>query len=315
MFLIYGFYGKGNIGDELFKKAFLKLFPNQELKFVSHLVESDINSCQCVIFGGGSFLGGKLSGTPKAVELLFGKKIFYIGVGIESYIDPIHVKLLSHAKLIATRSLDQIDRIKTLCDGTVIFLPDLVYILCSGMYSQDRAKTIFIPNALVLPKNKDPHWKHASWNYFKSEFSQFLDYLIEQGEQIDIMSMCDNPETKDHYAAIEIINLMHYGKQINIFHCDIDLIDYFVAQYQFIITQRFHGIILSQMTQTPYLAISHHDKLLNAQPMQGQCLSYYGVTKNQLIQAFQSRNSQKIDFETNLQDFIHVAELVLQELI
>jgi exopolysaccharide biosynthesis predicted pyruvyltransferase EpsI len=56
-----------------------------------------------------------------------------------------------------------------------------------------------------------------------------------------------------------------------------------ISQYQIVITQRFHGIVLSEMSGVPCIALHHHDKLQDTYSRQSTFLSYYGCYKQKLI--------------------------------
>ena len=126
--LVYGWYNQGNVGDDLFMEAFRHLFPDFQFIF-SEIITSDLLvDVSVVFFGGGSFLIDSPRVTEDALLLLKEKKIFYIGVGTETNIHPVHIDLIKRSCLVATRSMDQIHHLSSLNDK-VIFVPDLVYAL------------------------------------------------------------------------------------------------------------------------------------------------------------------------------------------
>jgi len=298
--LVYGFYNKGSIGDELFVDAFKQLF-NYELIFIDRFTIKNLQQVDSVFIGGGSFLYSNLIIDADAIDILKQKKIFYIGVGPETKIHPIHIGLLSIAKLVAIRSSVNIDYIKTL-NNNVIVMPDLVYYLQPHIQKKiPNNKTIlFLPNIHVVPQNNDPQWKFAAWNYFKSEFSQFLDSLVDAGYSIETFAMCQNSKDNDYWAGTEIMNQMNKRKD-NFFKFmvrDITTLSSIMSKYETIITQRFHGIVLSEMTKTPYLAICHHDKLKYHSPSNGIFLSFYGINKETLMRGFEQ--TKKIKFEQKI---------------
>jgi hypothetical protein len=53
-----------------------------------------------------------------------------------------------------------------------------------------------------------------------------------------------------------------------------------ISKYDAVITQRYHGSILSEIADVPSLTIHHHDKLKN---VSGRTISYYGISKNLLL--------------------------------
>ena len=76
--IVYGWYGQGNIGDELFADAFRNLFPDFNFTFVTKLNESILQKSDVVFFGGGSFLYAKPNISAADLEILKTKQIFNI---------------------------------------------------------------------------------------------------------------------------------------------------------------------------------------------------------------------------------------------
>lgn len=252
---------------------------------------------------GGSFLYSKINISDEDFELLKTKKIFYIGIGIEVGINPMHLELMKSAKLIATRSIDQLSRMQEI-NSNSIFVPDIVYSLQDQVKFSEKEKSVLvIPNISVVPKHNEPHWKHAAWNYFKSEYCQFLDYLVENNFKLNFFSMCNSATVDDKFAAIEIMNLMNYSNSNMLIHTNIESISDVTAlysKYSAILTQRFHGIVLSEMVNTKYIAIHHHDKLKFSEPHNGNYVSYYGLNKQQLIDQFNHLNVVKNSINSNV---------------
>lgn len=321
MILVFGFYGRNNLGDELFKEAFINLFPTLSFKFVSELNLSDIEEASAIFFGGGSFLSHSPRLSDVALTQIKKKPIFYLGVGSETQIDPQHQQLMSVAKLIAVRN-KEIAKIRRLNPNTMA-IPDLVYLLSRHLTLPIRAPSqdiLFIPNTYVVPLYLDAHWKHASWNYFKSEISQVLDELSQKQIKTHFFPMSSNHKLNDHWAAIEILNQTQSKSDqlllppITNFENVIQLF----SQYKLIITQRYHGAILAQIAQVPHLIISHHDKLSTYYPAtQGTILPYYGINK-----AILSTNIDNYLGEHNKLDFLpidfnifdRVRDLILEHL-
>lgn len=312
--LVYGWYGQGNIGDELFKEAFKHLFPEYQFIFTDRITKELLEGTSAVFIGGGSFLFAPLKIEPGALKLLKTKKVFYIGIGAETDIHTNHLELMKIAKLIAIRSSINLDNIISVNQNTLV-IPDIVYSLQSLVQRnlpRDRS-VLIIPNTAVVPSWVDPQWKHAAWNYFKSEFAQFLDSLVESKYSINFFAMCQNKKTNDNYAAIEIINYMKNKDSnflLNNSLGDIKDITHTLSQYSTIITQRFHGIVLSEMVKVPYISLFHHDKLKNCSPNNGSFLSYYGISKSQLLTDFtnsQNKLSTFIPIETNIFDILRTS--------
>lgn len=293
--LVYGWYNKKNIGDDLFVSSFEKLFPTYKFKFTYQLTKSLLNDADAVILGGGSFLSKDIAAPPDVIATLKTKKIMYIGVGAETDISPMHLELMSLAKLVAIRSPEQLDKVRALNVNTIA-IPDIVYSLQNEVaLSPKKNKSVLIlPNIEVVPNHEAAHWKYSSFEYFKSEFSQFLDEIISNGYSINFFSMCHNATMSDEWASAQIIGMMKrrsINYQLPYVAGDMKEITAVMSQYSHIITQRYHGIVLAEMMGTPYTNIHHHDKLKYASPMNGNRHSYYGLLKQDLLHSFYNSSS------------------------
>jgi polysaccharide pyruvyl transferase WcaK-like protein len=295
--LVYGWYHQGNIGDDLFIDAYRHLFPDIDFEFSEKITANKLKNVDAVFFGGGSFLFDCPQITSDALPILSTKKVFYLGVGVEADIHPVHQELMSRASLIATRSADQIERLKGI-NPNVRLIPDLVYSLQPLLSKPPKvSKSVLVmTNIAVVPNNSDPHWKHASWTYFKSEFGQFLDWLLEAGYRPSLFSMCRGLNLDDDWASAELVSAMSRRSRNRILlerPAGIKEVSELVARHEMVITQRFHGIVLAEMTRTPYIAIHHHDKLKFSQPSDGTFLSYYNCSKHSYISAFEQTINMK----------------------
>jgi len=293
--LVYGFYGKNNLGDDLFMEAFRNLFPNYNFKFTDQINANLLECVSVVFFGGGSFLTGEPNIKCDALPLLKSKKIFYIGVGVENKIHPVHVDLMKIAKLIAVRSSSQVFKVNSINTNTYC-IPDLAFCLQKHIKLADRDIVSFDPksvlvltNIYVVPSYMHPHWMHVCWEYFKSEFAQFLDTLICDNYNVRFFAMSQNKKLHDSWASIEIMNQM---KNKNVEYIidnqsyTMESVAHLISAQSVVITQRYHGAVLSEMVGTPYLVLSHHDKLNNSYFSHGTNLTYYGVNKTVLIDQF-----------------------------
>jgi polysaccharide pyruvyl transferase WcaK-like protein len=305
--LVYGWYHQLNIGDELFIDCFKKLFPTFDLVFQDNIKSHSLDGIDAVFFGGGSFLGSKPNISDEALEILKKKPIFYLGVGVEPNIHPTHMELIRLARLVAIRSADQVDRVASLNPNTM-WIPDLVYSLQSDISLSDRQNRsiLVMPNISVVPHHMDPYWMHASWNHFKSEFSQFLDDLVQDNYKISFLAMCQGNKDNDNLPAAELIGHMSYRNNyiLNERPVGIKEVTSIVSKYSLVITQRFHGIVLSEMTKTPYIALHHHDKLKFSYPRSGAFVSYYNSSKHLLLDTFdhtiRMKFSDSLPIESNI---------------
>lgn len=279
--LVYGWYGRGNAGDELMKHAIAGMLRPRgfELSFVDKIgvpqllnYDKPEGYVDAVIFGGGSILYGEPIVTPEAMTLLLEGKVpvFYVGVGVETAIHPKHQALMNVARIVAARERD---------------IPDLAFSLPvpDHVISHPPRGLLVIPNIEVVPTWSDPHWKHLAWERYKDEFAQALDHLIDGGLDVSFLLMCSNPHMEDAWAASELLaRLKRRGNQKCVFTAGAGVIT-LMQRHEAIVTQRYHGIILAEAAGVPYVSIDHHDKLKNATPNRGIHLPYHGVRKDELI--------------------------------
>jgi polysaccharide pyruvyl transferase WcaK-like protein len=309
--LVYGWYYKNNIGDDLFVESFKNIFPDFNFIFVDHFLMKDLQNCDAVFIGAGSFLDNSISIENGAMEILLNKKIFYIGVGNETIKSKDHLLLMSKAKLIAFRKSHNHDLID---HNNVITIPDIVYSVKNKIQlSNKKNKSVLIlPNSVLIPQNADAHWKFSAWDYFKSEFSQFLDHLIDDGYMVKFYSMCNNNRLADMWAATEINNLMKNRRQDNLLAPNLDPKNIFnlISEYETIITQRYHGIILSEICERKYLAIHHHDKL-KSNDNAGSFISFFNLNKHLLLEKFYSDQNYNQVLPIELDLFISLKNKVL----
>lgn len=313
--LVYGWYYSGNIGDDLFCEAFAKLFPSHKFYYTKVITKDHLIDIDAVFFGGGSFLDGEPRIKPDALELLEKKKIFYIGTGTETGIHPIHQSLMKKARLIATRTLTKIDDIKAL-NPNCINIPDIVYSLSEGKkeLSVIPKSMLVLPNIELVPKWNDTHWKNISWENFKIQFAQFLDAAVEDGYTLDFFSMCSNETMNDNWAATEIINKMKNRKSkyhlINV-KSNFGNITQLLSQYSMIVSQRYHGVVLAEILNKPYIAIHHHDKIKNCYPNRGNFIPYYEISKHRMFENFLQLKQLNEPFDMNFNELKEQVETLL----
>jgi polysaccharide pyruvyl transferase WcaK-like protein len=293
--LVYGWYHQGNLGDDLFIDAFQYLFPLLDFVFTDHITDEHVKDADAVFFGGGSFLLDTPKISVSALEMIKQKKIFYIGVGVESHISPVHVDLMRRAQFLAIRTANQLERVRSINSSTML-IPDLVYCLKPSTSGHQTDKSVLvIPNLHVVPQHSDANWKHAAWAYFKSEFCQFLDFLVDNQFNPQVFAMCTAHKEDDRWASADLISFMRNRSNGYLLQPKVEgikQISQLVTSHSLVITQRFHGIVLAEICKTPYIAIHHHDKLKKQPNNVGEFLSYYGLSKAQLIESFERSLSQ-----------------------
>lgn len=309
--LVYGWYGRGNAGDELMKHALVGMLRPRgfELSFVDKIgvpqlldYDKPEGYVDAVIFGGGSILYGEPNVTPEAMALLLEGKIpvFYVGVGVETHVHPKHQALMNAARLVMARERD---------------MPDLAFSLPrpDHVISHPPRGLLVVPNIEVVPVWSDPHWKHLAWERYKDEFAQALDQLIDGGVEVSFLLMCSNLHMEDAWAASELMaRLKRRGVQKRVFKAGGIEVLTLLQRHEAIVTQRYHGIILAEMAGVPYVSIDHHDKLKNATPSRGIHLPYHGVRKDELVVSIEkSLNSTLSPYQVPRQVYDDLADRIV----
>jgi polysaccharide pyruvyl transferase WcaK-like protein len=312
LLLVYGWYGRANSGDQLMAAALDRLFVPRgcELRFVGKLKESEVKECDGVIFGGGSILFNAPDSEPKALEALRSgaRPIFYLGVGAETGIHPVHAELIDRAHVVAVRSPESLDAVPS-----ARLAPDLVYSLPRLRRPKDPDRGLLVvPNIEVVPQHTAPYWAHIGWERFKDELAQALDQLIEERQlRPSFLLMCRNSTMDDAWPAQEIIARMtRRSTEFELIRAplnDLRSLAHVMARHRVVLTQRYHGIIAAQLAGVPHVSVHHHDKLKQAWPDIGGKVPFHGVTKKQLVQSVEyaaSLNREQLTVDAGVYDVI-----------
>jgi len=291
--LVYGWYGHGNVGDELMAEALKKILVGHELKFVSYIKNSDLVNIDLVIVGGGSFLSFPLNMDGAAFTSIGKKPIVYVGVGAETEVHSEQEQHLRRASAVFVRSAPSESFAAVRSDA--ILMSDLSLALQTPSFiKRPERQILFVPNAQVLPTRVSPNWERAAWDYFKSEAAQALDELIIAGWKVTMAPFCDDANRRDSWACAELIAHCSERRAIR---C-LDATWYGDAAFakvrsifdtcSVVVTQRYHGAVIAQSTGAPCVVIHHHDKLARIDPTVAKLVPYYGVQKHALKSAIGS---------------------------
>jgi len=286
--LVFGFVGKSNIGDDLFETAFQVLFPQYQFTFTDYITVEQAANADVLFVGGGSLLDGAIE--SEAGSQYRPLPVLYLGVGTETAVHPDHQHMLGKALLVATRTKGT-----TFTHPKLIHCPDLVYALKANVGPPPTKKLLFLPNAHVVPSHNDPHWKHKAWEFFKSEVSQFLDLAVNDlGYQVTLYAMCRNESTNDLHAAAEIHNMVVAKPAVSVSTYQARSFGqaiHFFGQFSHVVTQRYHGIVLSNLANRPVVSVWHHDKL----KANSSLVPYYGATKHDLLVQLDAARANPVD--------------------
>ena len=290
--LVYGWYGRNNVGDELMKHALAGMMRPRgiTLNFVDEIKQllnpETGELVRGVIFGGGSILQDAPRVSAEALDVLLAGKVpvFYVGVGPETSFHPVHRKLMAVAHVVAFRDLD---------------IPDLAYSLQAETRPLVRSPQgiLVLPNVETIPTWEDAHWMHVAWEHYRNELAQALDHFIDRGITVTFGLMCSAASKEDAWAAAEIISRMkRRGTKHEVTTLKNGMQSTLLMRcHKAIITQRYHGIVLAEMAGVPYVAVEHHDKLKNSKPHRGHFMSFHGMTKATMIDAVQGAMEAQLE--------------------
>ncbi len=312
--LIYGWYGHANVGDELMADGLCAILPGHTLRFVDYLTTEDVKAADVLIVGGGSFLYAPLNmdlGVPQALPFV---KVVYAGVGIEGDIHPDHLALMTRAEGVFARS-------NGAAVPNVRIIPDLVCALNRrGSPGFSNPKSLLVlPNAETLPSRTSPAHVRPAWEYFKSEFCQFIDEIVTGGWTVTFAPFCDDARRRDSWAAAELIShcdKRHKLKQLDASWVKDGSFETIAQEYDkhsIVLTQRFHGAIVARATSTPCVVVHHHDKLAKLDPKSFSFVSFYGVHKDLLHAAL--RNAPLPEKSSDLVAFDELRTIIANALV
>ena len=183
--------------------------------------------------------------------------------------------------------------------------------------SRTEKSILVVPNVETIPTWNSPTWAHLSWEKFKNEMAQFLDERLETGWKISFLSMCFNSKMNDVWAASEIVSKMQKRstnfKMMQAPQMEIcEVLDEF-ASHSVVISQRYHGLVLAQISETSVVSIHHHDKLKNVEPFCGEKVPYYEFAKSPLHAAVDKSTGNKPLSSLDFQELILKCRFFLQE--
>lgn len=251
--LVLGWYGHHNLGDEAFKDAFCYLWPHFQFDFCDTLPQ-DLTSYCAIWIGGGSLFDKPQFKIPVNIPLGL------IGVSFSSLSSDI-LSLLERAEIVIVR-----DSQSHKLYSNSILASDLTFALPYRLFQFEKFKkiTIFL-NDFLSPKRTDPEWKSLSHYYFVSSFAETCNFLIKNGYSLNFVPLGIG-EIDDRRVAGQIISKIDKKSKVNwdlsekYTYCDLENK---IAESDFIITQRLHGMIFSIRLGVPFIAISAHDKIKN----------------------------------------------------
>jgi polysaccharide pyruvyl transferase WcaK-like protein len=274
-------------------EALRSLLVGHELKFVDRIKHAELEQHDLILVGGGSFLSMAVSMDGASYNAIAHKPVIYVGVGAETDVHHDHERLLKHARSVFMRSPPSKHFAQIRPDA--VLTPDLSLALAAPSFvKRPERELLFIANSQVLPTRVSPNWQRAAWDYFKSEAAQAIDELIVGGWKVTMAPFCDDINHRDSWACAELI--AHCVERRRVRCLDATWYDDAAFSkvrptfdaHSVVVTQRYHGAIISQATGAPCVVIHHHDKLARIEPQVAKLVPYYGIRKDMLVTSIEA---------------------------
>ncbi len=270
--LVVGYYGRDNLGDEMFKEAFLKLLPSHSLTFYNvdevEKLTSNIGSLyDSIIVGGGDLINEYFQDKIKSIRSSFAGCIYAIGIGIP------------YKELISKNSLEPYDYVfvrnksylREIClavgSERCHYLPDIVTSLVEGIPRlQPQAQVLASPSSEVgVYLASSFNTPALVYNICRSierllEVTDYTFRLIcfDTSEKED-GSPTDNSDVK---IVTLIANCLTNARVIadTKRYTSSEMVDIISSQRMTICT-RFHAHILSIVSGVPFLSFHYANKV------------------------------------------------------
>lgn len=275
-----GWYGHHNLGDEAFKPAICKLFPEVDFSF-GDCIPKNINEYDFMLVGGGSFLEAILPNPGKVTITI---PIGFIGVGLSEALHKSNKELLAKAKLVLVR-----DSTSTEFWPTAVQTPDLVFnIPMPYRHNPVGKKVTILVNDFITPDATFPDWKFISYYWFLCEFGEVCNDLIDDGYTLQFLPM-GIQSIDDRRCAAAVVGRIRKKNKAEWVLTEVtsDMLQKEISESEFVITMRFHGMVYSAIIGTPFICIHTHDKMVGlAKDMNWKGMAnYYGFTKSAFNEA------------------------------
>lgn len=257
-YIVFGFYGKNNLGDMMFEDSFKYLLPNDELTFMdaASMSEVKLNNYDAVIVGGGDIMNDFYG--IKYTEALSDYKGYKIAIGVGFSFEECRTrKYVDLFDDIILRSYEDLRVISSIIGSKHVHrMPDLGFNLPMNLISREKTGKkvgVFLVGSIIS-------------NYpLVFSLKMFLHWLITNGYCIELIPMFFQDEIKDNDIALNDLLLKtfeHTGK-ITSYICS--NIDNFLTKLSYLdygICMRFHSAVFCTRYGIPFIAIPLTRKII-----------------------------------------------------
>lgn len=271
--LVYGWYGKGNCGDESYKNSFPRLFPSHELRFAETLNADLIDSHDALVVGGGNIIDlHHLSHVNRFANNLKGKPVVAFSVGFtDSGVMKEHLRIFDH---IYVRDEPALERLKGM-GVLATYCPDAAFGMeADWSWGRERWVELFhesrrdlydhrvaiVLNAHLTSGGGDTLARDAyRFQLFANEMAHVCDHtnasflFLPFGVQPPWDDRVPNSWTAGRckWFKKNLVSYENRGVQETL-----DLI----AGADVVVSMRYHSTVFSVVAEVPFIDIYHHDK-------------------------------------------------------
>jgi polysaccharide pyruvyl transferase WcaK-like protein len=315
--IVYGWYGHGNIGDESFKLAFQKIYPQHTFSFTDTDKDFHEQGYDLCIIGGGDII------CKQNLDIISTLKCPKIALSVtitrNSLIEEINILDFIYTRDVYSEQL-LIDYGYYNCD----YIPDVSLVLDPNVengkklirnYFQESKSDQYekvcslIVNAHLLPTPESPSKLKSSFDKFINDLAEFMDttsmsfllvpYSMQYPWDDRVTNSYINSQCKYFNKNAVIFDKLDVQETLDI-----------IGASDLVITTRFHGLIFGLASQVPTITISSHDKntyFLNTIEM--DYLDYWNFNSEKLKEMLDEKNTSTIDFKERIKKYNEICFL------
>lgn len=268
--LIYGWYNQGNYGDEWFKHTFQTLFSGLNLLFTFDLNKVAQQQYKYMIIGGGNIVNKNLAEVLKNVKIPY--EFWSISLSNEN-----ERELLIKPEKVIVRDTKSYKYLKD--NFNTFLLPDINFLTPPfENTSKNENGIVIIPNSNVVPNNKTELPKFLEYHRFCTELSRYID---ETKQELKFVSLQSTDAYDDNYIYYATKSYSLNKK----FTCSKNEEEFknFILNSKYMISMRYHGLVLGILYNKPTMCIGFHSKLKTfCEDFDLPYINYYEFSKNRI---------------------------------
>lgn len=282
---VLGWYDNQNLGDEAFKDAFRHLWPQANFTFSSDIRKFDPQVHGALWLGGGDIFGGN-----QFLELPPDVPVAVIGVGISGLNDAVR-RVLDRAQIVIVR-----DHASKTAYPRAHLAPDLIFSLPERQIPPSENMVLMLLNDFFSPRRHSPWGTQVHNGVFVNEMAKVVDGFVAQKKRV-VFAPMGVGGIDDRRAAAQVIGLLARPTAVDWILDPVsdDSLWDLVGRSSLVVTQRFHGMVYSAVSDRPCVAICGHKKLweLGQEIMPKSTVDYYGFTDRAFYTALTSQQQEQ----------------------